>query len=117
MKEGDVTLSCNANALPGAEMTWKKGTVALTTRDVYKVETPTFSIDNTIYKATMTLKITANTSYVVSSFETCIVTDYSQGSTECKQSYKCTVSNGGVSSPSINTTKEVTIIGLQGVLE
>ena len=116
VKGGVVTLSCKANSLPGAEVTWKEGTVALTTRDVYEVGAPTFSNDNNNYKLAMTLKITANTSYVASSFETCTVTDYAQGSTECKLRYECLVSNGGVNSSLKSETIEVTVTGLQGVL-
>ena len=114
-KGGNVTLSCNATALPGAQMTWKKGTVTLTTRDVYEVGAPTFSNENTNYKVAMTLKITANTSYVASSFKTCAVTDYAQGSTECTQIYECLVSNGGVVNSSNSDTIEVTVTGLQGM--
>ena len=117
VKGGDVTLSCNANALPGAEIAWKKGTVALTTRDVYEVGAPTFSNDNNNYNLTMTLKITATTSYVASSFETCTVTHYLLGSTECKQTYECSVSNGGISSSLKSKTTEVAVTGLQGVSE
>ena len=116
-KGGDVTLSCNANALPGAQITWKKGTVALATIGVYEVGTVAFSNDNNNYKLAMTLKITATASYIASSFQSCSVTDSSQGSTECKQSYECSASYGGISSSLKSTTTEVTVTGLQGMIE
>ena len=117
VKGGHVTLSCNANALPGAQITWKKGTVALTTRGVYEVGAVSFSNDNINYIVAKTLKITATASYVASSFQTCVVTDFAQGSTECKQNYECSASNGGTSSSLKSTTTQVTVIGLQGKLE
>ena len=117
MKGRDVTLSCNANALPGAQITWKKGTVALTTIGVYEVGTVAFSNDTSNYKVAMTLKIAGTASYVASSFQSCAVTDSSLGSTECKQTYECSVSNGGISSSLKSKTTEVTVTGLQGMIE
>ena len=117
VKGGHVTLSCNANSLPGAEMAWKKGIVALTTRDVYEVGTVAFSNDNSNYKVAMTLKIAATASYIASSFQSCAVTDSSLGATECKQTYECSASYGGISSSLKSKTTEVTVTGLQGVLE
>ena len=116
-KDGVVTLSCTANALPGAEMTWKKGSTVLITNGVYEVGTTTFSNDNINYQATMTLKITATTSYVVSSFQNCIVTDSSLGLAECKQSYECSVLNGGLTSTARSNTMEVTVTGFQGMVK
>ena len=114
-KNGVVTLSCTANALPGVEMTWKNGSTVLATSGVYEVGTATFSNDNINYQATMTLKITATTSYVVSSFQNCTVTNFSRALAECKQSYECSVLNGGLSSTAGSNTVEVTVTGLQGM--
>ena len=98
-------------------MTWRKGTVALTTRDVYEVGTLTFSNGSNNYNVAMTLKIAATASYIASSFQSCAVTDYSLGSTECKQTYECLASYGGISSSLKSKTTEVTVTGLQGISE
>ena len=116
-KDGVVTLSCTANALPGVEMTWKKGSTVLITSGVYEVGTTTFSNDNINYQATMTLKITATTSYVVSSFQNCTVVNFSTGSVECKQSYECSALNGGLTSTARSNTMEVTVTGVQGIVK
>ena len=116
-KNGVVTLSCTANALPGVEMTWKKGSTVLITSGVYEVGTTTFSNDNINYQATTTLKITATTSYVASSFQNCIVTDSSLGLAECKQSYECSVLNGGLTNTARSKTMEVTVTGFQGMVK
>ena len=117
VKNGVVTLSCTANALPGVEMTWKKGSTVLTTSGVYEVGTATFSTDNINFKATMTLKITATTSYVVSSFQNCNIADFLHGFVECKQSYECSVLNGGLTITARSKTMEVKVIGLQGMVK
>ena len=116
-KDGVVTLNCTANALPGVEMTWKKGSTALTTSGVYEVGTATFSNDNVNYQGTKTLNITATGSYVASSFQSCNVTDASLGLAECKQDYECSVVNGGLSSTARNGTVSITVTGLQGIVK
>ena len=115
-KDGAVSLNCTANALPGVEMTWKKGATALTTSGVYEVGMTTLSNDITNYMGTKTLNITATGSYVASSFQNCTITDSSSGLAECKQDYECSVSNGGISSTTRNKTVEITVTGLQGIV-
>ena len=115
VKNGIVTLSCTANAFPGVEMAWKKGSTVLITSGVYEVGITTFSNDNINYKATTTLKITATTSYVVSSFQNCIVTDSLLGLAECKQSYDCSGWNSGLTITARSTRMEVTVTGFQGL--
>ena len=58
-------MSCTANALPGAEITWKKGSNVLSTGGIYEIGTATYSNDNINFKVAMTLKITATASTAV----------------------------------------------------
>ena len=104
-------MSCTANALPGAEITWKKGSNVLSTGGIYEIGTATYSNDNINFKVAMTLKITATASTVVATFQNCMLTSSSQGLAECKQSYECSVVNGGVSSSARSSTTEVTVTG------
>ena len=107
-------MSCTANALPGADMTWKKGSTVLSTGGMYEVGSATYSNDSTNFKVAMTLKITATTSTVVTSFQNCLLVSPSQGLAECRQSYECSAVNGGVSSSAKSSTIEVKVNGLQG---
>ena len=116
-KDGAVTLNCTANALPGVEMTWKKGATALTTSVIYEVGATTFSNDNTNYIGTKTLNITATASYVASSFQNCTITDSSSGLAECKQDYECSALNGGLNGTARSNTIEVTVTGFQGMFK
>ena len=107
-------MSCTAKALPGAEITWKKGSNVLSTGGIYEVGTATYSNDNTNFKVAMTLKIIAAASTVVATFQNCMLTASSQSLAECKQSYQCSAVNGGVSSSARSSTTEVTVTGFQG---
>ena len=113
-KNGDVTLTCTANALPGVGLSWKKGSTVLTTGSVYVVGAATHSSDNVKYEVSMTLKITATTAYVTTSFASCVVTNFAQGSVECKQSYECAASYDSLPSSAKRSTMQVTVTGLQG---
>jgi len=112
-KGRNTVLTCTANALPGAEMTWKKGSNVLSTGGIYEVGTATYSNDNTNFKIAMTLKITATAATVLTSFQNCMLTASSQSLAECKQSYECSAVIGGVSSSARSNTTEVTITGFQ----
>ena len=107
-------MSCTANALPGAEITWKKGSNVLSTGGIYEVGTATYSNDNTNFKVTKSLKIIAAASTVVATFQHCMLTSPSQSLAECKQSYRCSSVNGGVSSSAKSSAIEVKVTGLQG---
>ena len=107
-------MSCTANALFGAEITWKKGSNVFLTGGIYEVGTATYSNDNTNFKITRSLKITASASTVVATFQNCMLTSPSQSLAECKQSYECSAVNGGVSSSAKSSTIEVTVTGFQG---
>ena len=113
-KGGNTVLTCTANALFGAEITWKKGSNVLSTGGIYEVGTATTLNDITNLKVTKSLKIIAAASTVVATFQNCILTSPSQGLAECRQSYGCSAVNGGVSSSAKSSTIEVKVTGLQG---
>ena len=95
-------------------MSWKKGSTVLSTSGVYVVGSATPSNDNVKYEVSMTLKITATTGYVTTSFASCVVTSSAQGSAECKQSYECAALYDSLPSSAKSSTMEVTVLGLQG---
>ena len=95
-------------------MSWKKGSTVLSTSGVYEVGAATPSNDNVKYEVSMTLKITATTAYVITSFASCVVTNSVQGSAECKQSYECAASYDNLTSSAKTNTKEVRVTGLHG---
>ena len=107
-------MSCTAKALPGAEITWKKGSNVLSTGGIYEVGTATYSNDNTNFKVAITLTITATVATVLTTFQNCMLTASSQSLAECKQSYECSAVNGGVSSSARSSSTEVTVTGFQG---
>ena len=107
-------MTCTANALFGAEISWKKASSVLSTGGIFVVGAPTYSNDSTNFKVAMTLEITATASTVLETFQICMLTASSQSLAECKQSYECSAVNGGVSSSSKSSTTEVTVTGFQG---
>ena len=113
-KNDDVTLTCTANALPGVGLSWKKGSTVLSTSGVYVVGAATHSSDNVKYEVSMTLKITATTAHVTTSFTSCVVTNSAQGSVECKQNYECAAAYDSLPSSAKSSTMEVTVTGFQG---
>ena len=107
-------MTCTANALFGAEISWKKGSSVLSTGGIYVVGAATYSKDSINFKVAMTLKITAAALTVVATFQNCMLTASSQSLAECKQSYECSAVNGAVSSSAKSSTTEVTVTGFQG---
>jgi len=112
-KGGNTVLTCTANALFGAEISWKKGSSVVSTGGIYVVGAATYSNDSTNFKVAKTLKITATAATVLTSFQNCMLTASSQSLAECKQSYECSAVNGGVSSSAKSSTTEVTVTGFQ----
>ena len=95
-------------------MSWKKGSTVLSTSGVHEVGAATPSNDNVKYEVSMTLKVTATTAYVITSFASCVVTNSVSGSAECKQSYECAASYDNLTSSAKSELKEVTVTGLHG---
>ena len=114
VKNGDVTLTCTANALPGVGLSWKKGSTILSTSGVYVVGARTPLSDNAKYEVSMKLKITATTAYVTMSFASCTITNSTLGSAICKHSYECAASYNNLPISTKSSAIEVTVTGIQG---
>lgn len=115
-KGGELTLTCTAHAYPGfLSLNWKNETNVISTKDIYEVGSVTVSNDARTYHVSSTLKLTATESYVATAFQTCSVTDQSQGLVQCKHTYDCSASYDSLPSSLKSSPIEVTVTGLQGL--